>query len=319
LKTGGMPGQGNIVVQVTVVTTSSPQAEAQTQRGPDPAGILRSPAAPPWHQHVDPRRPWRSLWLHRHLLWQLTRRECWNRYAGSRLGLCWSLGSAALLLGVYTFAFGQVLQVRWGETRTATPLDYALTLFCGLAVFHAFTETLARAPRLIASSPSFVKKVVFPVEILPVVAVNGALIHALSSLAILGIASLCAGRGLGGHALLLPLVLVPFLWLLLGVSWFLAALGPFWRDLGPAVVLLGQMLLFLTPVFYPLDLVPEPWRQPLQWSPLAVLVENSRRLLLWDLPPTYPALLAAALCSLLVMQLGYACFMSRRGRFADVV
>lgn len=260
-----------------------------------------------------------TLWLHRSLIRQFLWREIRNRYQGSRFSMCWSLANPVLMLLIYTFVFSFVLKVRWGLSLQETPLEFALTLYCGLLVFHMFSESIGRAPGLIVSHPNYVKKVVFPLEVLPVTAVANAVVSSLLGLVIVWLASACLVRPPGWQALLLPLFLLPYLGLLLGLSWFLAALGCFLRDLGPTIGVITQLLIFATPVFYPLSAVPAEWRVFLQLNPLAIFVENSRRLLLWNLEPTWLSWAAASLLSLAVMQAGYMCFMRSKRAFADVV
>jgi lipopolysaccharide transport system permease protein len=249
----------------------------------------------------------------------MTARDIRARYQGLQLGMLWSLLTPLAMLLAYTFVFHFVLKARWGISAEETALEFALTLFAGLLVFNIFAECVTRAPSLILAHANFVKKVVFPLEILPVNALAATLFYTLVSLLIVGLAWAVLVRTPGAWALLLPVLLAPYLCFVLGLSWVLASLGTFLRDLGPTIGLLTQLLIFLTPVFYPLHIVPEPWRQIMQLNPLAIYVENTRRLLLWNLPPTWTSLGLTAAGSLLVMLAGYVFFMKSKKAFGDVV
>jgi lipopolysaccharide transport system permease protein len=280
---------------------------------------MLTPQAPGWREYADPLALARNLWRHRGLIRQLAWREVRGRYQGTRFGLVWSVLTPLLMLLVYTFVFNFVLKVRWGVAPQETALEFALTLFCGLAVYNVFAETVGRAPGLIIAHPNFVKKVVFPLEVLPVSALLAALVHALMGLVLVGVLAACFVRAPGWPVLLVPLLLVPYLCFILGLSWFLASLGTFLRDLGPGLTVALHLLIFLTPVFYPLHAVPPPWRWVLLMNPLTVYVENTRQVLVWGTPPGLLALTVAAVLSLLVMQAGYIWFMKSKRAFADVV
>jgi lipopolysaccharide transport system permease protein len=231
--------------------------------------------------------------------------------------VAWAALTPLAQLAVYTFVFRSVLGTRWqpgGEEGTG---QFAITLFAGLVVFQAFAEAVGRAPGLIAAQPNLVRKVVFPVEILPVTAVAAAFVQAAVGLALVALLATLAGRPPGWNALWLPLVLAPCAAFVLGIAWFLAAVGTFLRDLGHVVPLATQLLIFLTPVFYPLSAAGR-WAGWLELNPLAVFVENVRRVWLWDRPPT-PSLGAAAGVAFAALWLGYAVFRRARPVFADVV
>jgi lipopolysaccharide transport system permease protein len=260
-----------------------------------------------------------NLFRHRTLIWQFTWRDIRARYQGSYLGLCWSLLLPLAMLAAYTFVFRFVFQARWGVRSEESALEFGLTLFAGLLVFNVFGETGSRAPALILGHPNFVKRVIFPLEILPVTSVAATLVHVGASLVVVVAAAVLLMAGVGWQALWVPFIAIPYVCLVLGLSWFLASLGVFLRDLGPMMVVAVQFLVFLTPVFYPLALVPEPWRTVMSLNPLAVFVDSSRRVLLWNQPPDLPALGAATICSLVVLQTGYIWFMKSKRAFADVV
>jgi lipopolysaccharide transport system permease protein len=261
----------------------------------------------------------RNLWGHRELIRQFSWREVAGRYKGSFLGLLWSFITPLVMLLIYTFVFGVIFQSRWPQARTGSLNEFAVILFAGLLTFNIFSECVTRAPTLIVGVPNYVKKVVFPLEILPVSTLGAALFHAGISLLIMLGAHLLLGGVLSWTILLLPVVLAPLLLLVLGLGWFLASLGVFVRDLGNAIGLLVQVLFFLTPIFYTAESVPEPFRSVLQLNPLTSVVENVRRVALWGEQPAWGALGVGLLLSGLALVLGYAWFMQTRKAFADVL
>lgn len=262
---------------------------------------------------------WRSCRAHRELLHQLTRRNILGRYRGSFLGLLWSFLNPLLMLLVYSFVFGVLLRQSWGDAGTGAPGEFALGLFAGLSLFNLFTETVTRAPSLILENANYVKKVVFPLEIFPVALVGEALFHGLISFSILFLGQLLLLHGLQGTVLFLPLVLVPVLVLALGLSLLLAALGVFVRDVGYAIMVVTTILLFMSAVFYPLHVVPAAFQKYFMLNPMAVFVENTRRIVMWGQPPDWPWLAYAAGLSLVTFCLGYTFFEATKKSFADVL
>jgi lipopolysaccharide transport system permease protein len=270
-----------------------------------------------------PAAGWREIVASRlHLTLQLIRREIVGRYRGSALGILWSLITPLLMLAVYTFVFGSVFKARWtgaGAGDGGSMADFAITLFAGLTVFQIFGEVIPRAPTLILSNPSYVKKVVFPLEILAPVALGSALFHAgVSLVVLLGFQILYQGH----IALTAPLVLIviaPYALLILGLSWFLASIGVFWRDVGQLLGTVVTALMFLSPIFYPLSALPE-WLQPwLALNPIALPVEEARNLLIFGKLPDFAALSAYSTAAMLVAWLGYLWFQKTRRGFADVL
>jgi len=259
-----------------------------------------------------------NLWRHRELIGQFTRREVEGRYRGSFLGVFWSLARPLFLLVVYTLVFGVIFRSTWPQGRGGVG-EFALIAFCGLAAFGLFGECVGRAPALVTSVPSFVKKVVFPLEILPVAAFGAALFHTLVSLALLLVAQLALVGSIPWTAVLLPVVMLPAVFVCLGAMWLLASIGVFVRDLEQAIGLGVQLLFFLTPIVYPIEIVPEQLRPLLLLNPIAPVVENTRRVLLWGQMPDVAALAAWIVATALFMLLGYAWFMRTRRAFSDVL
>jgi lipopolysaccharide transport system permease protein len=270
-------------------------------------------------QHLNPVLLARNLWRHRDLIRQFTRREVEGRYRGSYLGIVWSFVTPLIMLLIYTFVFGIVLQARWPQARTTNLNEFAVVLFAGLSAFNIFGETVSRAPGLIIGVPNYVKKVVFPLEVLPISVLGAALFHALINLVILLAAHLLIGGALHPTLLLLPVMALPLLLLGLGLAWFLASLGVFIRDISYSVSLIVQILFFLTPIFYPIESIPEAYRPLIALNPLTAIIENIRRVTLWGQPPDWFLFLFWLIATSMMTILGYAWFMKTKKAFADVI
>jgi lipopolysaccharide transport system permease protein len=269
--------------------------------------------------HLRPLNLIRNLWRSRDLLGQFTKRDIEGRYRGSFLGLLWAFVNPLVLLGIYTFIFGVIFNIRWSNSKADSLTDFAQVIFCGITVFTIFSEPVGRAPSLIIGVPNYVKKVVFPLEILPLTTIGTALFHGLISLSIL-IAWIFITKGYVCWTLpLLPLVVLPLLFLALAVSWFLASLGVFVRDMGYTIVLVLQVLFYMTPIFYSIENVPEPFRTVISYNPLTSIIDNSRRVVLWGIPPDWSSLIVWLLITGCMMLLGYAWFMRTKRAFADVI
>ncbi len=268
---------------------------------------------------VSPRFLLRSVWENRQLIAQLTSREIIGRYRGSVLGVFWSFVTPVFMLAIYTFVFSVVFKARWGLAGGESKAEFALLLFAGLIVFNLFSECLTRAPSLILSHATYVKKVVFPLEILPWVSMGSALFHAAISLLVW----LIAYGVFYGHphvsVLLLPVVLFPFVLLVMGLSWFLASLGVYLRDISNLIGTLLTVLMFLSPIFYPVSALPEKYRVYLYLNPLTPVVEQVRNILYWGGGVNWAAYVLYALMSLAVALMGFVWFQNTRRGFADVL
>jgi lipopolysaccharide transport system permease protein len=270
-------------------------------------------------RHLNPVTLARNLWRHRDLIGQFTRREVEGRYRGSFLGLFWSFVNPLVLLLIYTFVFGVIFKARWPQAKTDNLGEFAVTIFCGLTAFSIFSECVSRAPTIIVNVPNYVKKVVFPLEILPVSVLGSALFHGLISLVILLAANLLVTGAIQMTLVLLPLVALPLIFLSLGLTWFLASLGVFIRDIGYTIAIVVQVLFFITPIFYAPQLIPEGLRPILHLNPLASVVDNFRRVILFGITPVWTSLSLWILCTGVLMMLGYAFFMKTKKAFADVI
>jgi lipopolysaccharide transport system permease protein len=220
---------------------------------------------------------------------------------------------------IYTFVFGYIFQAKWPNARTGSLAEFAMTLFCGITAFNIFGECIGRAPGLVLGVPNYVKKVVFPLEILTVSSLGAALFHGLISIGILLVGNLLVSGHLVWTIVLLPLVSLPLIFLCLGLSWFLSSLGVFVRDIGYTITLVLQVLLFTSPIFFPIERIPEPFQTIMRINPLSSIVENFRRVLLWGNLPSWTGLALWTLATAVVMVLGYAWFMKTKKAFADVV
>ncbi len=260
-----------------------------------------------------------SLWQNRSLILALTRRDITGRYRGSLLGILWSFVNPLLMLGVYTFAFGVIFGARW-TTGSDSKMEFAIILFAGMLVFQLFSECMNRAPSLVLSNPSYVKKVVFPLEILPIVSLGSSLFHMLVSL-LVWLLFYLIGFGLPSPTiLLLPVVMLPLILFTIGTSWILASLGVYLRDVGHMVSSLTLMLMFLSAVFYPIESLPESLRTPLMvLNPLVFHVEICRQLMVWGKLPVWSSWTIYFGFGLVVTFLGFAWFQKTRRGFADVL
>jgi lipopolysaccharide transport system permease protein len=256
---------------------------------------------------------------HVNLIWQLARREVLGRYRGSLLGLGWSFVSPLLMLGVYTFVFVGVFKARWPGAESGGGVEFALQLMAGLMVFNLFAELASRAPHLVLEQPNLVKKVIFPLEVLPWVSVLAAGFHWLLNALVLCLAVLAVRGALPVSALALPLVIAAFLPFLLGLCWFLSALGVFVRDVNQMMLMVVSMGMFLSPVFYSSKALPEILQGWMWLNPLVFVIESVRAVLLQGLWPDWWGLLVYAACACGAALAGAGFFHLTRKGFADVL
>lgn len=267
---------------------------------------------------VSPQEMLASFWRHRELIKASAKREVLGRYRGSMMGILWSFFNPLFMLAVYTFVFSEVFKARW-NAGSESKTEFALVLFAGLMVFNLFAECINRAPGLILSNVNYVKKVVFPLEILPGVAVLSALFHGFISLGVWLAAYLVLFGIPHATTLYLPLVIVPFLLFILGLSWMLASLGVFLRDVAQFIGIITTVLMFMSPIFYPATALPEAYRHLLYLNPLTPIIELTRDVLYWGKAPDAVMLGLVWAVSGLVAWLGFAWFQKTRKGFADVV
>ena len=268
---------------------------------------------------INPIQMIRSLLINRQLIVQMTKREVAGRYKGSVMGLAWSFFNPVFMLVVYTFVFSEIFKARWGVGGEESKTQFAVLLFVGLIVLGLVSEVLNRAPGLILANVNYVKKVVFPIEILPVIVMGAALFHGLISLGVLLAAFALFNGYLQWTVVFIPLVLLPLIILTTGLAWMLASLGVFLRDVGQTIVIITTVLMFLSPVFYPLTAVPERFRPIIMANPLTFIIEQAREVLIWGHLPNWMGLGIYTLAAALVAWAGYAWFQKTRKGFADVL
>jgi lipopolysaccharide transport system permease protein len=271
-----------------------------------------------WRTLINPIAIGRQLHRHRILLWQFTWRNIELQHKGSALGLAWSLLSPLFLFGAYAFVFIAVFEGRFGVVSTETRVDYAIGLFLGLTLLQLFQETMIGAPIVIVQNPNFVKKVVFPLEILPVAAFGAAFFRCLLALVLVLIAAAIWGSGLTATVWWLPVIVGLLAILSLGVAWILSALGVFLRDLAPLMQFFAVLLMFMSGVFYSLNRIPAGFSF-LRFNPLLVIVESGREVVLWHQSPSAGNLLYVGVLSVALCLMGHLLFCLMKPAFSDVL
>lgn len=269
-------------------------------------------------QNAGPISMVQSLWQNRQLIAQMTKREVIGRYRGSVMGLAWSFFNPVLMLAVYTFVFSEIFKARW-VGQDPSKGGFAILLFVGMIVHGLFAECANRSPGIIISNSNYVKKVLFPIEILPVISLGSAIFHTLISLSVLLLVQLAMTHTLNWTAIFFPLILVPLIMATLGVSWFLASIGVYLRDVGQIIGVLTTVLMFLSPVLYPIAALPEAYRPWMMLNPLTYIIEESRNVLLMGHMPEWDKLAIAMLVGGAFAVCGYWIFQKARKGFADVL
>lgn len=258
-------------------------------------------------------------WHHRGLIWQFTRREVQSRYRGTLLGIAWSLLTPLLTLAVYTFVFQEVLNARWPQSTNQDTLDFALRVYAGLIAFNLLADIANRAPHLITQQPNLVKKVVFPLHILPWVAVLSALFQAMLNLVVLLLVAAIGQRLHGASWVVAPLILLAIVPLLVGISWALSALGVYLRDIAQFTGTVIALLMFLSPIFYPVTALPQQWQNWLWLNPLSLVIEQLRGCLVDGQWPSLGPLCVYLITTSALAWLGLRCFQLTQKGFADVL
>jgi lipopolysaccharide transport system permease protein len=272
-----------------------------------------------------PLNPWRicrQIWRHRQLLRQLTNRAVQQRFRGSALGLIWAMLNPIFMLLIYTLVFSVILTVKWNGQGSS--FVFAMNLFCGLIVYGIFAESVGAASMQVLSNPSYVKKILFPLEILPLAGLGAAIVFNLFGLAILLVCTQFFLSPLSVHVIALPIVWIPLFLLTAGLSWLVASMGVFVRDIGQLIIIILQAVFYLCPIIYPLKALtsrlPIPMQRLYLWlNPLAVSVEETRQVLLQHSWPQLTWLLPNCAISLLIFIFGYYVFMRSKRGFADVI
>lgn len=260
----------------------------------------------------------RNILRNWNLIKQFTGREITSRYRGSYLGILWSFITPVIMLTIYTLVFSGIFNAKWG-TGTGSKTEFALLLFCGIVTFNIFSETITRSSGLILGNVNYVKKVVFPLEILPVVVIGSALINGLIGLSILIIGLIVLLGTFHWTIIFVPIVLLPLILLSLGLSWFFASFGVYFRDIGHVLGVAVQALMFLSPVFYPISAIPKEFQFLYYINPISYVVEDMRRILVWGQLPNMEWLAFGGILSIIIAVFGYAWFQKTRRGFADVL
>ncbi len=264
--------------------------------------------------------PWRFIergWFHRQLIFQLARQDILSRYKGSILGIVWSLVFPLLMLAVYTFVFQVIFTGRWQEN--GGEIEFALVLFSGLIVYNLFAESVGTACGLLINYRTFVTKVIFPIEILPWITLTNAIFHALVSSFVLALGLIWFQGGIHPTILLAPIAMIPLVFMTLGFMWILASLGVYFRDFGQLVGVLLVLLMFMSPIFYPLSAVPESLRPYMAINPLSTVLEQTRALVIYGTLPHISAFLVSFCAGTAIGWVGFSFFQWTRNGFADVI
>ena len=261
----------------------------------------------------------RIIIRNRSLLWQMTKRNIEVRYKGSALGLVWSFVQPLLMLMVYTFVFSVVFKARWGVDTGGSKGAFAVIMFAGLSMYNLFSEAVSMCCGCIVGNQNLVKKVIFPLEILPLAQTFSTFILGMAWFILLFFGTVFILGKISLTMLLLPVVMVPLMLFTLGIAYFVSALGVYVRDTQYVIGVVLQILFFMTPIFYPIDAVPERFRVWLQMNPLTVMIEQGRNVFLYGRLPDWGYLGLAALVSLVALQFGYFFFQRTKRGFADVL
>lgn len=252
------------------------------------------------------------------LIAQFVKREVAGRYKGSFLGVFWSFVTPLLMLSIYTFVFGFVFKSRW-RAESTDHLEFAVVMFVGIITHNAIAECLTRAPMLVVGNPNYVKKVVFPLETLPWIAIGTALFHMLVASVILLVAIVVWRGYIPWTVVFVPVILLPFVVLIAGLVWFLASFGVFMRDLGQVMGIASSLLMFMAPVFYPLSAVPPSLRGVIMLNPLTFVIDQIRNVAIWGVGVDWLGWLIYAVVAYIVASLGLLWFQKTRKGFADVL
>jgi lipopolysaccharide transport system permease protein len=280
-----------------------------------------APSRPGFVSHLNPIGLGASFFALRGVIWQFAVRNFHARHKGSYLGIAWSVLNPLLLLGLYYIVFTKIFPTRFTGTGSTRQSEVALALLIGMSVFHFLSEVIAQSPALIVGSPNLVKKVVFPVEVLPVANLGACLVNFAFSMGWVLLGMVCFGQGIPASAAWLPVIVGPMLLLGAGLSWLLAGLGVFFRDIAQLTQLLNLLLMYISAVFYPGAAVrahPAVWAV-LRFNPVIHIIDSLRGVLLWHQPLDGGHLLWLYLGCGVICLFGYAVFASLRQSFADVL
>lgn len=267
---------------------------------------------------TSPKQLFAGLWQNRVLVKSSIRHEILGRYKGSLIGIMWAFLVPLFMLSVYTIVFGEIFKARWAS-HSSSKAEFALLLFAGLILFNLFSECVSRAPNLILNNPNYVKKVIYPLEILPWVALGTALFHAVISFMVWVAAYTILIAVPHFTIIFMPLILLPLIFFILGISWALASLGVFIRDVPQFIGIVLTAMMFLSPIFYPATAIPESYRFLIYLNPLTAIIEQARDVMYWGHLPNFKLLSGYILFTSTVAWMGFLWFQKTRKGFADVI
>jgi len=262
-------------------------------------------------------RIWRYAKRNKGIVLQFIKRETISRYKGSFLGFMWSILTPLFMLVVYTFVFGEIFQAKWN--MQSNRVEFAMIVFCGITTYNIFAEVIARSPSLIIQNTNYVKKVVFPLEVFPIIATGTALVNASINYALLIVFILFVTGGLSWTVLLLPFALLPVVLFTTGLSWGLSALGVYVRDISHVIGICVQALMLLSPIFYSIDIIPDRFLWFYYANPITYFVEDMRSILIWGEIPRVNVYLIELLFAAVFFVAGLIWFRKTKQGFADVV
>jgi lipopolysaccharide transport system permease protein len=264
-------------------------------------------------------KPFLEMWHHRDLIQAILRREVSERFKGSVAGWVWAVVAPLLAIAVYTFAFTTNLKLPLADSAMGPRIGYALFIFSGIIVFNFWSEMAFRAPMLLHEYVHFIKQTIFPSDMLAVISTLRATIYTLISIAVMLIFQLSATGSLPWTVLLMPLIFIPFIAFLVGMSWFLCAVGAFTRDAGYLMINIVPLFMFATPVFYPHDALPAPWNTAIYINALTGYVEVMRDIVLFGILPSWKVYAWTLFTSVFTFYFGYWFFDRYRNVIVDVI
>lgn len=255
----------------------------------------------------------------RNLLFQLIKRNVSSRYKGHSLGMLWTVVQPLIMLVVYTFVFSVVFKAKWGGSITESQGSYAILMFCGMTLFNLFSESVNASCQLIINNPNYVKKIIFPLEVLPVAQVLSTFTIGCGWIGLLFLGVIVVCNGLSWTALFFPLLLIPIFFFTLGLSYLVSSVTVYLRDVQYFVAVILQILFFLTPIFYPIEAVPSNFRVFLKLNPLTSIIENARGVLVYEQILNFEDYFSSVFISFIVFYLGFVWFNKTKKGFADVL
>lgn len=254
----------------------------------------------------------------RYLLKQLIKQDIQQRYKGSVLGMVWSFMTPIFMLIIYTFVFSEIFQAKW-EIDTNDKYEFAMVLFCGLSAFNMIAEVMNRSTSLVKSHINYVKKVIFPLELLPIVIVSTALFNCVISYIILTVAKLVLYRTISFTMYQILFCFIPLILLSLGMGYIISSFAVYLKDLENLISIIVTLLMYGSPVFFSISALPERFRFICEVNPLTYIIENFRRVALYNQNLDIKTWGISTIVSGVICVGGYSIFKRVKGGFADVL